>query len=49
MTVKIELELRDDVYTGLVMAAQASSVANEQRWGDDTWRARCEGAARDAG
>lgn len=36
MTVKVELELRDDVYTGLVMAAQASSVANEQRYGATT-------------
>ncbi|BBU33452.1 hypothetical protein BTHE68_71860 (plasmid) [Burkholderia sp. THE68] len=36
MTVKIELDLPDDVYTGLVLVAQACSVADQQREGATT-------------
>jgi hypothetical protein len=34
--VKIEMELRDDVYRGLVMVAEACSVVNKQRDGATT-------------
>jgi hypothetical protein len=34
--VAIALELRDDVYRGLVMVAEACSVANQQRDGGTT-------------